>query len=61
VLVVGHWDDATLDGWFTGCEPAGEVRNAEGVDNDEDGVRVRRCGAPREGWDRLWPQVRRLG
>lgn len=61
VLAVGRWEDAVLDAWFTGCQPVARVRNLAGVDNDEQGVPIRRCDGHRGRWVHIWPEVRRLG
>lgn len=61
VLAVGWWDDEELDRWFAGCTEVGRVTNEAGVDNDEAGVPMRSCRSPRDGWERLWPELRRLG
>ncbi|MGZ4427300.1 MAG: ArnT family glycosyltransferase [Nocardioidaceae bacterium] len=45
---------------FTGCRRGPAVTNHEGADNDERGMRVWVCAAPRGSWARQWPRLSHL-
>lgn len=45
---------------FADCTVVTELDNGVGVDNEEQGVPVRLCHGPREGWDELWPRFTHL-
>lgn len=60
VLAVGI-DPERLGRAFTSVEPAGELHNRWGIDNDEDGTRLYVCSGPRSTWAELWPEFTRVG
>jgi hypothetical protein len=47
--------------FWTDCRQFGRVRNAAGVDNDEDGQPVWICTGQRSSWSRSWPEFRHYG
>jgi 4-amino-4-deoxy-L-arabinose transferase-like glycosyltransferase len=49
-----------LGTYFRGCHHAGQVTNADGIDNEERGALIAVCAAPRESWAALWPRIRHL-
>lgn len=59
-VVVGYPEER-VRAWFPDCAPAATIDNGVGLDNQEQGRTVWRCGPPREGWSALWPQLRRVG
>ena len=60
VVVVGG-SQARADRHFRGCRLAARIRNADGIENDEDGAPVLLCEAPRRPWSEEWPSLRHLG
>ncbi|WP_152365387.1 glycosyltransferase family 39 protein [Microlunatus speluncae] len=60
-VVIGEFDQAELDRWFSRCEPVEEFASPPGVDNEEDGAPFRLCTGMLRPWPELWPEVRRLG
>jgi hypothetical protein len=59
-VVVGYPEER-VRAWFPDCAAAATIDNGVGLDNQEQGRTVWRCGPPREGWSVLWPQLRRVG
>jgi hypothetical protein len=59
-VVVGY-PEARVREWFPDCTVAATIDNGVGLDNQEQGRPVWRCGPPREGWAALRPQLRRVG
>jgi hypothetical protein len=55
VVVTVGMGGAFLDGAFARCAEAARLANGVGVDNEEEGVPVRICRAPRLPWSQLWP------
>src|SRR6266496_4026153 len=47
--------------FWTNCQRFDRIRNAPGVDNDEDGLPVWTCTGQRSPWSRSWPELRRYG
>jgi hypothetical protein len=47
--------------FWTDCQQFGRIRNAAGVDNDEDGLPVWTCAGQRTPWSRAWPEFRHYG
>ena len=60
-VVVGDFTEPELTAWFTECELAATYASPPGVDNEEDGARIRICRQPRTTWATLWPEIARLG
>jgi Dolichyl-phosphate-mannose-protein mannosyltransferase len=60
VIVVGEHDPALLERFFD-CQLVAEVSNRAGVENEESGVPVWGCAGSLEGWQEVWPRLRRLG
>jgi hypothetical protein len=59
-VLVG-FDRELVERFWTGCTLYDRIRNAAGVDNDEDGTPVWTCGGERAPWSRIWPQLRGYG
>lgn len=57
VVVLGYRDPSTD---FSGCSPAGRVRNSAGAANEEEGGTVWVCEGPIGGWAAGWPRLRHL-
>lgn len=57
VLLVGPAGEDTPDA-FTACRVVASHDNGLGVDNDEQGTRVRLCAGTTAPWSRLWPRLR---
>ena len=65
-------DDATVGvfvGWhgvtdpsrlFTDCEPRTSFDNGVDLENQEQGIEIYVCGAPRRSWSATWPEMRHL-
>ncbi|WP_328454427.1 ArnT family glycosyltransferase [Amycolatopsis sp. NBC_00438] len=61
VLVVGRIERGSpASRLITGCRPVALHHNAEGVDNDEDGVTISLCDTLTRPWSAAWPQLRRF-
>ena len=60
-VVVGDFTEPELTAWFAECELAATYASPPGVDNEEDGARIRICRQPRTTWAALWPEIARLG
>ena len=58
VLVVG--DAGANSEWFDGCERVATIETPGEIDNEINGMAVRRCAGPAEPWPDLWPKMRRL-
>jgi hypothetical protein len=59
IVAVGlRW--RTLANYFRGCQPAGVITNAAGIDNEEQGKLIAICAATREPWSALWPYLKHL-
>ena len=56
VLTIGVGDE--LDSYFGACRAITQLHAPDGVVNDEDGVVVGLCTAPREPWTQIWPSIR---
>jgi hypothetical protein len=69
----GYWESppSTADvviivgggAWTGACQAlteAATVDNGYGIDNDEQGTRVRVCRGLKKSWQEIWPEVRRL-
>ncbi|OXM69970.1 ArnT family glycosyltransferase [Amycolatopsis vastitatis] len=58
VLLIGRIQPGTpASRLITGCRPVAKHRNADGVDNDEQGVVLSLCSLTRP-WSVAWPQLR---
>jgi hypothetical protein len=60
VIVLGYFQQAWLDGVFTGCRKSARVDNGVDVDNEEQGGPVWTCLGPAMPWRKLWPELRHL-
>ncbi|MDT7798834.1 MAG: hypothetical protein QOI78_2267 [Actinomycetota bacterium] len=59
VLLIGRLERGSpASRLITGCRPVAMNHNAEGIDNDEDGVTVSVCGTLTRPWSAAWPQLR---
>ncbi len=54
VVIGGQLDVAQAQ--FTSCTVRARLRNAAGVDNEEEGQPVAICRGPRHGWATMWPE-----
>jgi hypothetical protein len=50
-----------VERYWTECDLFDRIRNAAGVDNDEDGLPVWTCTGQRSPWSRIWPEFRAYG
>ncbi len=50
-----------VERYWTECDLFDRIRNAAGVDNDEDGLPVWTCTGQRSPWSRSWPEFRAYG
>jgi 4-amino-4-deoxy-L-arabinose transferase-like glycosyltransferase len=58
VLLIGRVErDSPASRLITGCRPVAMHRNAEGIDNDEEGVTISLCTLTRP-WSSAWPVLR---
>ncbi|WP_439380687.1 ArnT family glycosyltransferase [Amycolatopsis lexingtonensis] len=58
VLLIGRLDrDSTAAKLITGCRAVAKHHNADGVDNDEEGVVLSLCALTRP-WSAAWPRLR---
>lgn len=61
VLVIGRIERGSpASRLITGCHAVATHHNAEGVDNDEDGVTISLCVTLTRPWSAAWPQLRRF-
>lgn len=61
VLVIGRIERGSpASRLITGCHAVATHHNAEGVDNDEDGVTISLCDTLTRPWSAAWPQLRRF-
>ncbi|MFJ1759942.1 glycosyltransferase family 39 protein [Amycolatopsis sp. NPDC088138] len=59
VLLIGRLERGSpASRLITGCRPVVMHHNAEGIDNDEDGVTVSVCATLTRPWSAAWPQLR---
>ncbi|HEX2902793.1 MAG TPA: glycosyltransferase family 39 protein [Jatrophihabitans sp.] len=59
VIVVGYSSDAA-GRWFSGCTLRTRFHDSAGIDNEENGVSILVCTAPRTSWADEWDQLRHL-
>lgn len=59
-LLVIQGDAPGLRDAFDSCEVVGRLDNGIGVDNEEQGTRIRVCRGPRAPWPQLWPRFHHL-
>jgi hypothetical protein len=57
VLLIGSQPGADAAPYFTGCTVAGRVDNNARVDNQEQGLPILSCRAPRDGWAASWTHL----
>jgi hypothetical protein len=50
-----------VERFWTDCQRFDRIRNAAGVDNDEDGLSVWTCTGQRSPWSRAAPELRAYG
>ncbi len=60
VVVVGRSAARRL-AYFRGCRLRGNVDNAAGVDNDEQGEPIYVCAGTTRPWSQIWPRLSHLG
>jgi len=58
---LGDFTEPELTAWFAECELAATYASPPGVENEEDGARIRICRQPRATWAALWPEIAGLG
>lgn len=59
IMIGAQYPDVRGD--FATCRVAGQLRNAAGVDNEEQGLPIAICRDPRRPWPVLWPAFRHYG
>ncbi|HEY8117071.1 MAG TPA: hypothetical protein VIH70_11705 [Actinomycetota bacterium] len=60
-IIVGWWSDAYAGRFFGSVERAGTIRNAFGVDNDEEGAPIWLASDARRSLPAMWPEMRSYG
>jgi 4-amino-4-deoxy-L-arabinose transferase-like glycosyltransferase len=57
-IIVGWWSASYAGRFFGSVERAGTIRNAFGVDNDEEGAPIWLASDPRRSLPAMWPEMR---